>query len=480
MEIRIVESLAEASAAADVLGLVATGDAGRQGDVKDFEESLGGNFSRALERKGFEGQVGQYVGFDTGLAKPSKVVVLGVGAEPTEEALRRAGGLLGRAANNDRSAALAGNLEKGAAAAVEGFLLAQYSYDRFKSDPKPSKTEGLIVQGDLDEGELRRARVVTQAVCWARDLINTPALNKAPTAICAEAEARLGKLGLRLKVHDAEDLEKGDFGGVLGVAAGSDRPPRMLEIHYEPEHYETFVALIGKGITFDSGGLSIKPAGAMTTMKTDMSGAAAVVATMGAVASLEIGVRVMALAPLSDNMPGPLAIKPGDVLTTRNGKTIEVLNTDAEGRLILADALAYAAEFEPDLMVDLATLTGACKVALGDSIAAIMGNDQSLIDRMKRVGDRAGEQLWQLPLAQEYRSALKTPMADMKNIGGRWGGAITAALILEEFVAERPWAHLDIAGPARWPRDEHYMVKGGSGFGVRTLVGLLEDLADEG
>ena len=267
---------------------------------------------------------------------------------------------------------------------------------------------------------------------------------------------------------------------MLGVAAGSDRPPRLLEMWHEPQDPEAFVVLVGKGITFDSGGLSLKTAAGMETMKTDMSGAAAVIGAMSAISKLDLNVRVLGLTPLTDNMPGPSATKPGDVLTARNGKTIEVLNTDAEGRLVLADALSLGAEHEPDLMVDVATLTGACKVALGEKIGGVMGNNSDLVDRLVSLGVATGERLWPLPLPDDYRSLIDTPIADMKNTGGRFGGALTAGLLLQEFVADVPWAHLDIAGPARWPDSEHYQTKGGSGFAVRTLVALVEDVANNG
>ena len=480
MEIEFVDSLDEAASRAGVLGLAARPGLAWLGDAEGCVESLGAGFGRALERAGFKGKGGQSCSYDTGSANPHTVVALGLGESPNPDAVRRAAGILGRKASKDESVATTVASGGNAAAAVEGFLLSQYSYDRFKSKPEPARTESLLLAGGVEESGYRAGEVVAEAVGWARDLVNTPAREKAPQEIRTQVTEMADGLGLRLEVHDVADLEEGGFGGLLGVAAGSDRDPCLLELWYEPEEAETFVALVGKGITFDSGGLSIKPAQAMETMKTDMSGAAAVIGTMQAIARLRPSVRVLCLAPLTDNMPGPLATKPGDVLTTRNGKTIEVLNTDAEGRLVLADALAYAVEHAPDLMVDLATLTGACKVALGDTIAGIMGNDGSLIEMIKRAGDQAGEQVWRLPLPEEYRKQLDTPMADMKNIGGRWGGALTAALLLKEFVGDTPWAHLDIAGPARWPRDEHYQTQGGSGFGVRTLVQLVIDLAEQG
>lgn len=480
MDIEFVESQENAASRAGVLGLAARPGLVWQGDAEGYVASLGAGFERALERAGFKGEAGQSCSYDTGSENPHTVVALGTGEDPGADDLRRAAGVLGRKASKDASVATTLAFEGQAAPVVEGFLLSQYSYDRFKSKPEPAVTDSLLLVGAGEMSDCEAGMVVAEAVGWARDLVNTPAQDKAPQEIQRQVAEMAEGLGLRLKTHDVPDLEEKGFGGLLGVAAGSDRAPCLVELWHEPEGSETFVALVGKGITFDSGGLSIKPASAMETMKTDMSGAAAVIGAMVAIARLRLPVKVLGLAPLSDNMPGSRAIKPGDVLTTRNGKTIEVLNTDAEGRLVLADALAYAVEHEPDLMVDLATLTGACKVALGDDIAGVMGNDDSLIDRIERAGEQAGERVWHLPLPKEYRRQLDTPMADMKNIGGRWAGALTAGLLLQEFVDDVPWAHLDIAGPSRWTRNEHYQTKGGSGFGVRTLVELVANLAEQG
>ncbi len=480
LDIEFVESQDEAASRAGVLGLAAGPGPVWHGDADGYVASLGSGFGLTLERAGFTGKAGQSYSYDTGLQSPHTVVALGLGKNPSAEVFRKAAGILGRKAKKEAAVATTLALEGSAAPVVEGFLLSQYSYDRFKSKPEPGRTDSLMLVGTGEGHDYEAGVVVAEAVRWARDLVNTPAREQAPRVFQGEVAAMADSAGLRLETHDVHSLEEGGFGGLLGVAAGSDRDPCLVELWHEPEGAETFVALVGKGITFDSGGLSIKPARAMETMKTDMSGAAAVVGAMQAIARLRLPVKVLGLAPLTDNMPGSRATKPGDVLTTRNGKTIEVLNTDAEGRLILADALAYAVEHGPDLMVDLATLTGACKVALGDTIAGVMGNDDSLIDRIEKAGEQTGERVWRLPLPEEYRRQLDTPMADMKNIGGRWGGALTAALLLAEFVGDVPWAHLDIAGPARWTRNEHYQSKGGSGFGVRTLVELVADLAEQG
>ena len=480
MEISFVRSFPDSLSGVGVLGLATRSDLLWQGDARDYVDSLGQGFEDAAARARFEGKAGHSFTYPTGGSHPHTVVSLGLGEDPGAETLRRAAGTLGRLAGKETAVATTLAQEGSVAAVVEGFLMSRYSFDRYLSDPDPARTESLVLVGEDGSADRNTGVVIAEAVRLARDLVNTPARDKAPDAIRAQVQEMAADLGIRMVTHDEAALAEGGFGGVLGVASGSDRPPCLLELWYEPEGADAFLAFVGKGITFDSGGLSIKPAKAMETMKTDMSGAAAVIGAMEAIARLGLRVKVLGLAPLTDNMPGPMATKPGDVLTTRNGKTIEVLNTDAEGRLILADALALAVEHQPDLMVDLATLTGACKVALGAKIAGIMGNDDPLVRRIVRLGGEEGERIWHLPLPDDYRSQLKTYMADMKNIGGRWGGALTAALLLEEFVGDIPWAHLDIAGPARWDENEHYQTKGGSGFGVRTLVALAADVATNG
>ena len=283
--------------------------------------------------------------------------------------------------------------------------------------------------------------------------------------------------GLTAKVMDEAAIKNAGFGGLLGVNRGSDHPPRFVELTYRPKgKAKATLALVGKGITFDSGWLSIKPWQGMSEMKTDMGGAAAVIGAMSALSSLAPKIRVKGYLPMTDNMLGGDATRPGDVLKIRNGKTIEVINTDAEGRLILADALSLASEANPDAIVDLATLTGACVVALGSDIAGLMGKNDAFLNQVEKAAKDAGEKVWQLPLPDEYKDLYKSPIADMKNISaGGYGGALTAGLILSEFVPEGiPWAHLDIAGPARADKDNAENVEGGTGFGVRTLIKLIQ------
>jgi leucyl aminopeptidase len=322
---------------------------------------------------------------------------------------------------------------------------------------------------------LERGARLAAAVCLARDLINEPAGDLTPQRLAEVAtEVADHEGGLTVTVLDEAAIIAERLGGLLGVAAGSTQPPRLIELVYEPADPVATVAIVGKGITFDSGGLSIKPADGMETMKTDMSGAAAVLAAMSTLPAFAPNVKVVAIIPASENMPGGSATKPGDVLRIRNGKTVEVLNTDAEGRLVLADALSLAVEAGVDAILDLATLTGACKVALGTRVAGLMGNHAGWMGQVQAAADAVGEPVWPLPLPDDYRKQIDSEIADLKNIGsGRWAGALTAGLFLKEFVGSVPWAHLDIAGPARSDDDDGYLTKGGTGFGVRTIVQTL-------
>jgi leucyl aminopeptidase len=297
--------------------------------------------------------------------------------------------------------------------------------------------------------------------------------------LAAVAERIAADHGLEIKVYDEAEIEEGGFGGLRGVSLGATNPPRMVVLRYSPEGATRTVAFVGKGIVFDSGGLSIKTAKGMETMKTDMSGAAAVFGAVQAVAALGFSVNVIGITPLTENLTGGSAQRPGDVLRARNGKTIEVLNTDAEGRLVLADGLSLAAEDEPDVIIDIATLTGACAVALGPKIGGVFTGDDSVAKTVLAAAKRSGEQMWQLPLETDYRSYIDSDVADMQNTSSQpYGGAITAALLLAEFVGEVPWAHLDIAGPARASAAEHYVAKGGTGFGVRTLIEIAAAYAE--
>jgi leucyl aminopeptidase len=436
-----------------------------------------------LAERGFEGKAGEAcaVPADDG----STVVALGMGNpdQVSAETFRRACAAFARAAWNDASAAIAvldaaGELDKGVAAEAlaEGAVLSAYRFTKYKNEAKPSKLESLVVVGrgaKVQTGADRGARIAA-AVSLARDLVNEPAGAMTPTRLAEVAIEVAEREGLAVTVLDEVEIASEGLGGLQGVAQGSDQPPRLIELVYDPPGARSTVALVGKGITFDSGGLSLKTADGMETMKTDMSGAAAVLATMSVLPALGPKVKVIGILPTTENMPSGTAIKPGDVLKIRNGKTVEVLNTDAEGRLVLADGLSLAVEAGVDAIVDLATLTGACMVALGRTIAGLMGNNDAWSEQVSAAADRAGEKVWPLPLPDEYRKKIDSEVADIKNTGGdRYGGALTAGLFLEEFVGDVPWVHLDIAGPARSEEDDAYTPKGASGFGVRTLVELL-------
>jgi len=370
-------------------------------------------------------------------------------------------------------------------ATAEGLLLGSYRFDRYRTTatdlPSPIRKITVLGAAKADakaaKAALERGRVVAESVNWARDLVNTPAGDMSPAQIAREAQKMARQVGLPCKVWGEAELKRGAFGGILGVGAGSVNPPRLIELTYKGDGAATPIALTGKGIAFDSGGLSIKDAKNMESMKDDMGGAASILAAMRVIARLKPKVNVIAAIPCSENMPSGSATKPGDVLVHRGGRTSEVLNTDAEGRLVLADSLAYLVEKKPRVIIDTATLTGACMVALGEDITGAMGNDSEVMGDVLSAGEAVGEPVWELPLWAGYKRQIESPIADVKNIGDRWGGAITAALFLAEFVGDVPWVHLDIAGPAFRERPGDLGPRGATGVPVRTLVRYVLDHA---
>ena len=453
-------------------------------DSGDVPAGLDAPFLRA---QGFEGKPGQSCvvpGVDGQV-----LVALGLGAtaDATVTTYRRAAAALARAAQRQTHLAIdvldtvpdALDRTAVAQAIAEGVLLGAYRYTALKSDPERSHIESLTVVGKGGKrilAALDRGRAVGEAVRVARDLVNQPGGTLTPTAFAARAEELADLKGFDIEVLDRAAITELELGGLLGVNRGSVEEPRFVKLSWEPGvKPRGTVALVGKGITFDSGGLSLKPSDSMIGMKGDMAGAAAVLATFSALDAVQPPVRVVGYMPLTDNMPGGDATRVGDVLRIRNGTTVEVLNTDAEGRLVLADALTLATEDEPDAIVDLATLTGACMVALGTRIAGLMGNHQGFADQVLAAADAQGEPMWQLPLPAEMRKSIESEVADLKNISStRWGGASVAGVFLQEFVGDGiPWAHLDIAGPADASEDDGVTRKGGTGYGVRTLLHLL-------
>ncbi len=372
-----------------------------------------------------------------------------------------------------------------AEAMVEGVIVGTRGPGLRLAEPNryPFASFSIVTTSDGDPVEadsIRRAEVIGEAVNLARDLANTPPAEKSPSRLADRIRAAAEEAGLSVEIWDADRIRAERFGGLMGVAAGSDEPPRFVILRHERGGDAPTLALVGKGVTFDSGGLSLKPSASMEDMKSDMTGAAVVASTMQAVARLGLPVNVVGYLALTENMTGGRAMKLGDVLTMRNGKTVEVLNTDAEGRLILADALSYAAEQSPGRMIDLATLTGACMVALGPQIAGLFGNNDALCEELQEVARRTGERAWRMPLDDDFKEMLKSQVADLKNIGGKWGGAITAAKFLEQFVGSTPWAHLDIAGPSWSDSDQPRRDAGGTGCFVRTLVRFIARSAQAG
>ncbi|MCU1591840.1 MAG: Leucyl aminopeptidase [Frankiales bacterium] len=414
------------------------------------------------------------------------MLAIGIG-DGSPPALRKAGAALARKAKS--AAALAVDLRSvaldpdGLRAFAEALLLASYGFSRKeKAEPRVLQTITLVVGKPKPlQPALDRAITVAGATAAARDLVNTPSLDKTPEWLAAAATTLLK--GLTVKVRDEKELAKGGFGGIVAVGMGSTRPPRLIEASYDGG--KRHVVLVGKGITFDTGGLSLKPNEGMLTMKTDMGGGAAVLGALRAAADLKLPLRVTALVAAAENMPSGTAQRPGDVIRQYGGTTVEVLNTDAEGRLVLADAIAYAdRDLKADVIIDIATLTGAMPIALGKKIAGFFCNDDELAAELTAAADASGERAWRLPLVEDYRQALESPTADLRNIGQPTlklgGGSITAALFLREFAGGRPWAHLDIAGPGRSDADDDELTKGGTGYGVRLLTRWLEALSVAG
>jgi leucyl aminopeptidase len=457
-----------------------------------FEGSLGSIpgvevSAEYLQGRGFTAAVGQVVT----LPGPDgeSIILLGLGAPDdfAPASARAAGAAFARAASRHRTGAIelldavdGDDRPMAARALVEGVVLASYRYRAYRSSPAPAELTKVSIVGGGGKAvadALAAGRAVAEATCWTRDLVNEPGGSMTPTAVVKAARAMARREKLKISVMDERAIATAGLGGLLGVNRGSEQPPRFITLTYTPEGEPAgTVALVGKGITFDSGGLSIKTSDGMATMKSDMAGAAAVLGAFAAIGAVRPPVRVVGYLPLTDNMTGPDATRPGDVLTIRDGTTVEVLNTDAEGRLILADALCLASEDQPDAIIDVATLTGAAMVALGKDIAGVMANDERLRAQIEAGAERTGERVWALPLPAEYRSQLDSKVADLKNIGaGRYGGAIIAGLFLQEFVGEGiPWAHLDIAGPAFGDEDTDIRTPGATGFGVRLLLDVLE------
>jgi leucyl aminopeptidase len=439
----------------------------------------------AVKAAGFQGKEKEVASAGTGVGAWT---LYGLGPAPASAARWRAA--VRKAVREARSrprrqlvlAFGAGVSEAEFRALLPQIALADYAFDRYKTSRAGRRPSGQAivvpppgVSARSLSASAREAEAIAQAVAWARDVGNTPGNDLGPAELAAEAKALCRRHRVACRVLGRKEIEKERMGGLLGVNAGSARPPVFLVGEHSPARSRGTVVLVGKGITFDSGGISLKPAPSMGEMKYDMMGAATVFACLAAASALRLPVRVVALAPVTENMPGGTALRPGDILRMRNGRTVEVDNTDAEGRLVLADALSYAEKFSPDVLLDYATLTGAVLIALGHECAGLMTDDARLARELEAAGEAAGERLWRLPLWAEYRDNLRSEWADMKNTGGRSAGTINAGIFLKEFVPKGvAWAHLDVAGVAHFEKDQSGWPPGASGFGVALTMEFLK------
>ena len=461
-------------------------------DAQNVESAYGKSLKKTLSAMGASGKAGQVTIIPAaGAVSATLVAAVGIGDQPdATEGLRRAAGAAVRALAGSKHVVLALPALSAAdvGAVAEGALFGSYAFLGYRrstaADHKSPVAKITIVSASARRKDvtaaLNAAKAVSRGVHLARDLVNTPPSDLHPKEFADAAVAACRSLKLDVEVLDQRALARGKFGGILAVGQGSANPPRLVRIAYRHPRAKKHLALIGKGITFDSGGISLKPPAQMDWMKSDMSGAAAVLGALTTIARLRPQINVTGWMPLAENMPSGSAQRPSDVITIRGGKTVEVLNTDAEGRLVLADALVRAGEESPDVIVDAATLTGAALVALGTRTAGIMANDDDLRERVHRVAADVGELMWPMPLPPELRSSMDSAVADIANIGDRYGGMLVAGLFLQEFVPDAtPWAHLDIAGPAfNSGEPSGYTPKGGTGSAVRTFVGLARDLAE--
>jgi len=493
MKISVIQGVASRrKTACAVLGFFE----GKKAQSLDLGKDQGALFKRALDSKEFTGASGEVLLLHGSAANaPERILVLGLGKEKdfTLAKLRQSASDAAKLLTQKQLDSLVMALpqvsvkKEGLAAKVqavaEGVLLADYSYDRYLPKDRPGRpaklAEVTLLIGEDDSSAEARAAVasaeaVCAGVCFARDLVNAPGNLKSPEFLALQAVSMCEQNGIKARLLDRKELENAGFGAMLGVAQGSERDPYLIVMEYfGAAEGAKPVALVGKGVVFDSGGISLKPAEKMDEMKMDMGGAAAVIGTLMAAARLKLPVNLVGVVPAVENMPSGTAIRPGDILTSLSGKTIEVLNTDAEGRLILADALTFVARYEPQAVIDLATLTGACIIALGNQAAAVLGNDDRLIGKLIKAGDHSGERVWQLPLWDGYMAQIKSDFADVKNTGGRPAGTITAAAFLQKFADDYQWAHLDIAGMAWEDKGQSGIPKGGTGYGVRLLIDYL-------
>jgi leucyl aminopeptidase len=467
------------------------------GATAAVDKALGGIISKMIKSGEIKGKQGEMTLIRTmGKIKPAKVLVAGLGKKDDlnpnviRSVVAEACRYLRRTQVKEIATIVHGagdkgiDSEKAAQAITEGAMLGLYTFRKHKSkkDENTQIERVVIVSSDnkslpaLKKG-CEKGRILSEATILARDLDNEPGNYMTPTDLANVAKKVAKDFGLECTVFEKKDIEKMGMGGLLGVASGSVQPPKLIVLKYQGDkRSKRTIGLVGKGLTFDSGGISIKPSEGMGDMKGDMAGGASVISAMRAIAELKPKVNVTVIVPATENMPSGSACKPGDVLKASNGKTIEVVNTDAEGRLILADALSYARKLGLSPVIDIATLTGACHVALGDHYSGGFTNNQKLIEKVIKAGEEAGERVWQMPMHDDYKESNKSDIADVKNSGGRYGGAITAAQFLHEFIEDTPWVHIDIAGTSTTDKDKGAVVKGETGVIVRTLVNFVMEM----
>ena len=458
------------------------------------DKALGGMIGRLIKRGDFKAKPGAvHLLYPEGRIAAERLALAGLGkrADFTLNRLRQAAGkaapVLRAAGAKDITVLIDGlgrdNEETGQAIA-EGGMLGLYRFLKYKTNEENDRKKDVqkitLLTGTASTVKALRkgvqtGEVIAESAMMARDMVSSPPTDMTPTVIASQAREISRQFGLRLQVLERKQMAKLGMGALLGVASGSTQPPKFIIVEYRKGGKKPFIALVGKTITFDSGGISIKPAENMDKMKDDMSGGAAVLGAIRSAAALKLPLNIVGLLPATENMPSGSAYKPGDVLRTLSGQTIEILNTDAEGRLILSDALAYACTYKPAVIVDIATLTGACGIALGQEATGMLGTHDALKQKISEAGLKTGERVWELPLWEEYHEQIKSDIADMKNTGGRAGGVITAAALLSKFVQKYPWVHLDIAATAWTDKDRPYTPKGATGIGVRLLTQFLRD-----
>ena len=499
MEVKVVSGdITHAKVDAAIVNLF-EGTESPGGATGAVDQALEGAISRLIAAGEIKGKSGEVTLIHTlGKLEPERVIIVGLGKkeklsiDSVREVMasacrfsRKIGAK--RVATIVHGAGVGGLApEKCVQALTEGSILGLYTFRKHVTGEAEHGEIGELLIMERDESKLASfesaasdGRILAEATNLARDMVNQPANHMTPSDLAEVAREVAADVGLDFSVLDREEMERLGMGALLGVAQGSRQPPKFIVMSYRGgDPASSPLGLIGKGLTFDSGGISIKPSEHMDEMKGDMAGGAAVIAAMKAIAELKPEINVTGLVPATENLPGGAALKPGDILKAMSGKTIEVVNTDAEGRLALADALAYANKEGLSPLVDVATLTGSCRVALGDICTGAFSNDDDLVAKVLEAGEEAGEKIWRLPMYEEYKEKNKSDVADIKNTGGRYAGAITAAQFLAEFVQDTPWVHLDIAGPFLSDKERGYLAKGGTGVGVRTLVNLTLTLAE--